>query len=230
MPAFLLPLLLLLLPRPAHPSIWDPHPFPSTPPYVEGWYLRLTGLDTPDTIALIFGASLLPANSTLPPVYLALLHGRSPTQPKSTHPPNPRTQLPNPPTNKTGDSTTNTTHVYEGLPPSSAVHITGAGGQPITSPPSWSTPPNFTWTVSPSSSSSSSSSPSLSFTHDGAHLHLLLLLPSTQERGGGGGGGGGRGPSVRFEATVECVEWVDDGSYPHPHSWTDVIDGVPLHW
>ncbi|GAB5031176.1 tocopherol chloroplastic q6k7v6 [Nannochloropsis oceanica] len=211
---------LALLPTPSSSSAWDPHPWPSTPPYVEGWYVRLTSLDTSDTLGVIFGASLLPLSppSSLPPCYVAILHG---------------------------DGKTNKTTVYEGNPPLESVEIRGHYGRNITKSPDWRTEPHFTWRArtpshhnsdnltadteaikqeinnmmlsSSSSSSSLSSSSSSPFTtmtavQEGPLLFLHITLPT-----------------ARFLAQIEVSPWAYDGS-PRPHSWTDIIDEVPLHW
>jgi len=219
----LLALLLVMLPTPSSSSAWDPHPWPSAPPYVEGWYIRMTGLDTADSVALIFGASLLPPSppSSLPPCYVAILHG---------------------------DGTTNTTTVYEGNPPLESIQIRGHYGRNVTKSPDWASPPHFTWRArarprypgnngkpteqdndeaikeeinnlmlsssSPSSSSLSTSSPltTMAFIQEGPFLFIHVTLPT-----------------ARFLAQVEVAPWHYDG-LPGPHSWTDIIDAVPLHW
>jgi len=185
----------------------------------------MTGLeDTTDTVALIFGASLLPPSppSSLPPCYVAILHG---------------------------DGKTNKTTVYEGNPPLESIEIRGHYGRHVTKSPDWMTSPHFTWRArarprydrdpdnddlienneaikqeinnmmnSPSSSTPSSSlsasSPLTTMTaiQEGPFLFLHVTLPT-----------------ARFLAQVEVAPWVYDGP-PRPHSWTDIVDSVPLHW
>lgn len=53
-------------------SFYNPHPFPDSGPFFEGWYLRITNNDTDDSIGLLFG-EVLPASSlnTTGPLVLA---------------------------------------------------------------------------------------------------------------------------------------------------------------
>lgn len=204
LPSLLATLHFLFLLPPSSPSAWDPHPWPSTPPYVEGWYVRLSGLETGDSIALIFGASLLPPAPppSLPPVYLAILHG---------------------------DVLTNKTVVYESTPPLEAVEIRQKNGQPVTEAVDWKAPPGFTWRVideaedgaarqapqgskSTTSSFSPEASSSMNAIQRARHLFLRVTLPT-----------------AAFWAQIDIPPWKYDGP-PRPHSWTDVVDAVPLHW
>lgn len=113
-------------PHPAHQLLqyhsWDPHPFPSSPPFFEGWYMRATLQDSNDTLAVLFASSLLPPDAgeaPLPAVYIGILHG---------------------------DSEAGRTFMYEATPPLRSVQITTRGHN-VTTAPDWRTPPAFAWSA-----------------------------------------------------------------------------------
>ena len=57
-------------------SLYDPHLFPESGPFFEGWYLRITDFDTDDSIGLLFG-QVLPSsfdNLTGPLVLASILY------------------------------------------------------------------------------------------------------------------------------------------------------------
>ena len=66
--------------------------------------------ESQDSFALLFGAAKLPPGASLPPVYVALLHG---------------------------DAATKTTKVYDGIPSPAGVRIRSRG-EPVTRQPKWS--------------------------------------------------------------------------------------------
>ena len=57
-------------------SLYNPHLFPQSGPFFEGWYIRITDFDTEDSVGLLFG-HVLPSsssNSTGPLVLASILH------------------------------------------------------------------------------------------------------------------------------------------------------------
>lgn len=134
-------------------------------------------------MAVLFAAAKLPPSpstsndsaSPSPSVYVAILHG---------------------------DNRAGRTNVYEATPPLGSVRITTHGGQNVTVPPDWRTPPAFTWKAEGGGGS-------VSAVVEGRHMVLRV------EAGGG---------AARLWAEVEVGEWVYDGGVARPHSWSDVSE------
>ena len=104
-------------------SLYDPHLFPDSGPFFEGWYLRITNYDTDDSVGLLFG-QVLPSSSAnvTGPLVLASILYRACTQDACT--------------------LTSSNAYFT----SKQLNIT-VKGQPVTQNPDTESPANFEWIV-----------------------------------------------------------------------------------